>query len=152
MPIIPERTPVACRPDCRFFSTYTKTCDYMLIMYRSRGCPREACLMYEPVTQKRAPSAAPFDPDDGLYIDTKEAPMAITHPEPPVDAPDDGRFVTAGCGHEVFEGEELYDWDDGQTLCADCLDERFSELSLNERAELLGCEHAPVFFPSGHAI
>ena len=144
---------VACRQDCRFYSTYTNTCDYTLLMYRTRGCPHDACTKYEPRSAAgRAPSAAPFDPEDGLCIDAKEDPMPNATPEPRLDAPDDGRFITAGCGHEVYEGEELYGWDDDRTLCAECFEQRFNELSLGERAELLGCEHAPVVFPSKRSV
>jgi hypothetical protein len=67
-------------------------------------------------------------------------------PELPVNPPDDGRYVTADCGHEVFEDEELFEWENGRTLCPDCLEDKFKELSLVERADLMGCGHRTVQF------
>ncbi len=68
-------------------------------------------------------------------------------PQPPVEPPDDAGYITAGCGHEVYEGEEVFEWENGATLCSDCLEDRFLEMSLTERAELLGCGHHAVSFP-----
>lgn len=141
----PARTAGPCRPDCRFFSTYTNTCDYTLLMYRSRGCPRDACTKYEKRTSPRPWNRVACDPEDFYFSAKEEDPMYV--PEPPVLPPEDVSYVTAGCGHEVYEGEELFEWENGATLCPDCLEDRFMEMSLTERAELLGCEHRAVAFP-----
>ena len=53
-------------------------------------------------------------------------------------------YIEAGCGHEVYEGEELYEWAGGLTLCPDCMEEKFDDLTLHEKAELLGCRHIVV--------
>lgn len=71
----------------------------------------------------------------------------ILTPEPPIDIPDDGTYITADCGHEIYDGEEVFEQEDGQTKCAECLDDRFREMSITERAELLGCERHAVYFP-----
>lgn len=66
-------------------------------------------------------------------------------PEPPIDPPED-RSVTADCGHEVYEGENLFEWEGGRTLCPDCMEEKFDELTLPEKAALLGCNFKEVIF------
>lgn len=55
------------------------------------------------------------------------------NPEPP--EPD---YIKAGCGCEVYEGETIFSYDGG-TLCPDCMEAIFDEMSLEEKAELLGC-------------
>jgi hypothetical protein len=99
-----------------------------------------------------------FEPEDGFFyhaahettaapaLEKEEDDMLYT-PAPPLSPPEDDRYLTAGCGHEVYDGEELFEWEDGHTLCADRLSDRFDELSLAERAEFLGCEHRLVSFP-----
>lgn len=166
-PVAAPAVPVSCRPDCRYFSSYTNTCDYALIQYHTRGCPRDACTRYLPRAAAQPVSRVSFDPEDGLYYqaacpshDSPEAHAAhalsdklaeenpsMYTPEPPVSPPEDDRYLTAGCGHEVYDGEDLFEWENGQTLCADCLSDRFSEMSIVERAELLGCEHRTVSLP-----
>ena len=37
-------------------------------------------------------------------------------------APPEERYIMAKCGHEVYEGEDLYETEDG-TLCPDCFDD-----------------------------
>ncbi len=135
---------VKCRPDCRYFSTYTNTCDYTLMMYRSRGCPPDACTKYEKRTGPRAAKKSTCETEN-FYTDTREE-NTVYVPEQSIEPPDDGSYMTAGCGHEVYEGEEIFEWENGATLCAECLEDRFLELSLEERAELLGCEHHTVAF------
>ncbi len=144
---------VACRHDCRYYSSYTNTCDYSLIMYRSRGCPRDACTRYTPRQGAQPLPRITYEPEDMYYHAAREMPVAgieegepMYMPEPPVTPPEDDRYIVAGCGHEVYEGEELFEWEDGSTLCGDCLSDRFEEMSLVERAELLGCEHRTVSF------
>lgn len=136
---------VECRPDCQYYSAYTHTCDYTLLMYHTRGCPRNACTKYVKRIAPRPWSREFFDAADGLYFNAREDKMFFI-PEPALDPPEDARFVTAGCGHELYEGEDLYEWENGQTLCADCLEDRFCEMNLSEKAELLGCERVTVSF------
>lgn len=31
------------------------------------------------------------------------------------------------CGHDVFEGELIVQWDNGETLCPDCFEEKINE-------------------------
>jgi hypothetical protein len=45
--------PVQCRRDCIYYSTYTNTCDYTLLMYHTRGCPTGACIRYKKQTKPR---------------------------------------------------------------------------------------------------
>ena len=141
--------PVPCRSDCRFFSSYTTTCDYSLMMYHTRGCPRDACTRYIPRRSAGPVMRVEFELEDGLYYEAKNAKeeKLMYVPEPPVTPPEDEHYVTAGCGHEVYDGEELFEWENGQTLCADCLSDRFGERSIVERAELLGCDHQTVCLP-----
>jgi len=57
-------------------------------------------------------------------------------PEPPLEPPDDEFCVTAGCGHEVYDGEELVvDNDSGKTQCTQCFLDEICELPLPELAE-----------------
>ena len=140
-----RRPAVKCRPDCRFFSKYTNTCDYTLMMYRSRGCPRDACTAYERRTSPRPWNRVAYDLED-FYFNTREE-KTMYAPEPPAEPPDNARYITAGCGHEIYEGDEIFEWENGQTLCGECLEDRFLEMSRGERAELLGCEHRAVSFP-----
>jgi hypothetical protein len=67
-------------------------------------------------------------------------------PEPPVEPPDMGRYMTADCGHEVYNGEDLFEWE-GATFCSDCIEDKLRDMTLLERAELLGCEHTVVNIP-----
>ena len=58
------------------------------------------------------------------------------YPEPPIDPPEE-RYDIAGCGHEIYDGESPWEWDGG-TLCPECLGEKFDDLTLEEKAALLG--------------
>jgi hypothetical protein len=139
------RTPaVSCRADCRYFSTYTNTCDYTLMMYRSRGCPRDACTKYEKRSGPRPWNKVTYDPEE-FYSDTRED-KHMHVPEPPVDPPDSEKYITAGCGHEIYDAKRCLNGGRA-THCAECLEDRFMQRSLAERAELLGCEHRAVSFP-----
>ncbi|MDR0906666.1 MAG: hypothetical protein LBN00_10950 [Oscillospiraceae bacterium] len=51
---IPEQTPTPCRRDCAYFSTYTESCDYTLIFYRSRPCPAAACTEFRLREERRS--------------------------------------------------------------------------------------------------
>ena len=84
------------------------------------------------------------EPDDFYY--SAKACKSMHMPEPPVEPAENDAYITAGCGHEIYEGEEVFEWENGATLCSDCLEDRFFEMSLSERAELLGCEHRAVSF------
>ena len=64
-------------------------------------------------------------------------------PEPRLDPPEPF-CVVASCGHEVYSGEHLYKWENGKILCPDCMEAKFNEQSLDERAALLGCEWVTV--------
>lgn len=66
----------------------------------------------------------------------------ISHGVGMLEAPEEF-YVTAGCGCEVHEGEELYEWEN-KTLCPDCMEEKFNEMTLQEKAALLGCEFSTV--------
>lgn len=57
-------------------------------------------------------------------------------PDRPLE-PKEEPYVIANCGHEVYEGEELFEFD-GVTLCPDCMADKFEELTLHEKAALLG--------------
>ncbi|MEL4106331.1 hypothetical protein AAFA46_05745 [Oscillospiraceae bacterium WX1] len=136
--------PIACRPDCLYYSAYTETCDYTLLMFRTRGCPTDACTRYLMRTAPR-PWSRVHVTVPGICT-TSDIRHQSDIPEPPPGPPENDRCITADCGHELYEGEELYIWEDGETLCSDCLEDKFQEMSLSERAELLGCEHETVAF------
>lgn len=145
-----SHAPVRCRPDCAYFSAYTNTCDYTLLMYHSRGCPRDACTRFAPRSDGHVRPRVLYGPEEGLYVEVKEE-NGMRVPEPPAEPSEDPRYIAAGCGHEVYDGEDLFECEDGLTLCADCMEEKFSEMTLLERAELLGCEHTVVSFRRGAA-
>ncbi|MDR3278834.1 MAG: hypothetical protein LBT12_08670 [Oscillospiraceae bacterium] len=131
-----------CKRDCMYFSTYTDTCDFTLLMYRSRGCPRDACTAYKPRAERR--TWMQYHPLPGAADMGKEERKMVT-PEPPAEPPEDTRYAVADCGHEVYEGESLYDWED-ETLCPECVEDKFSELTTEEKARLMGCESSVVRF------
>jgi len=73
-------------------------------------------------------------------------------PEPRLDPPEPF-FIVADCGCEVYEGENLFEWDkyDPKTkehktihICPDCFDAKFEEFTREEKAELLGLEYTEV--------
>ena len=53
----------------------------------------------------------------------------------PVD-PDE---LDLDCGHSIYKGEKMYEWD-GKWLCPDCFLEKVEEMTLDEIAELLNVE------------
>ena len=134
-----------CRRDCEFYSSYTDTCDYTLLMYQSRGCPTSACTKYKPRTcEHRSWSvfrAVPESPG------RNGAGQASYDPEPPDGGDVFERYVTADCGHEVYDGERMYEWEDAGLICPECMDGKFDELTTAEKAALLGCESTEVSFP-----
>lgn len=69
-------------------------------------------------------------------------------PEINTTPPDDGAYVMADCGHEVYEGETLTYWKNAKgkvvTLCPDCFMDRVREMSIAEVAALMGCTYETV--------
>jgi hypothetical protein len=62
--------PVQCKPDCLYWSKFTETCDYSLTVGHSRGCPRDACIRYEPKKGHRRHEIDAFEPG-GMYYEPK---------------------------------------------------------------------------------
>lgn len=82
-------------------------------------------------------------------------------PEPPLEPPEDDRYMIADCGHEVYEGENMYEWDvpyrdeDGKlkykhkTHCPDCFMDEIKKMlreSPAELAEWIGIDYRKVEF------
>ena len=130
-----------CRADCKYYSTYTKTCDYTLINFRSRGCPTDACTKFTIREEKR--SWNPYKPVP-VKVSEKQEDENMYTPEPPVTPPENDLYIYADCGHEVYEGEIVSEWDDGATLCPECMEDKFEELTLPEKAALMGCSYTEV--------
>lgn len=63
-------------------------------------------------------------------------------PEPSVDPPEDF-YMIADCGHEVYEGEHLIEWQ-GKQICPDCFKEDILDLPVWELAALLGASSVEV--------
>jgi len=109
------------RTDCRYYSTYTETCDFTLINSRARQCPAASCTEYIKREEKRTWQQ---------YVQRR-----------PVGAGTE-RFVIAGCGHEVYSGECIYTHKDKISLCPDCVSDIFNRLLTDEKAYALG--YAPA--------
>lgn len=60
-----------------------------------------------------------------IYLGTE----AVEPPEP--------SCVVADCGHEAYENEYLYTWENN-TYCPDCMEDVIKQLPLWELVELLG--------------
>jgi hypothetical protein len=127
--------------DCRYFSLYTATCDYTLINYKKRPCAVEGCTEYARRDELRTWMKY-WPVQNGNGAGNGEV-KRVEIPERAIEPPE-ARFVTADCGHEVYLGETLYEWSGGETLCPDCVEDRFAELSTDEKAALLGCAGATV--------
>lgn len=106
-----------CRRDCAYYSTYTETCDFTLINYRVRPCPRDNCTQFRPRVEPRSWQ---------IFTGRRRR---------------EERFELAGCGHEVYAGSAIYSCEDGKSLCGECVRERIAALGADEAAELLGFEH-----------
>ncbi len=69
-------------------------------------------------------------------------------PEPPLTPPDDGIYIIADCGHEVYEDETYVFWKNAKgvtvSLCPDCFWDRVRELTIQEAALMFGCEYSTV--------
>jgi hypothetical protein len=88
--------------------------------YRARPCPSANCTEYK----------------------LREAPRSwqiFTARELRRASPREENFVLADCGHEVYSGERTYE-KDGSTLCGDCVEDELGDLSIGEKAQLLGYE------------
>ena len=131
------------RRDCEYYSTMTETCDYTLINSRKRPCPIDGCTEYRQREFKRTWMRFwAFAKEN----DKKKEDEKVYIPERPA-APREPYSVVAACGHEVYEGEYIYEWDDGETVCPDCFEDRFADLSAREKAALCGFEASLVRRP-----
>ncbi len=108
------------RTDCRYYSTYTETCDFTLINSRARQCPAKNCTEYI----KR----------ENIRTWQKFVQRKATDPG--------DRFIIAGCGHEVYSGERTYADAEGKRLCPDCVEDEFRKLTVDQKARALGYELA----------
>ena len=43
----------------------------------------------------------------------------------------------ADCRDEIYEGEKAYEWE-GTLICANCLEARLDDMTIDEKAELIG--------------
>ena len=127
--------------DCEFYSVFTETCDFTLINSRRRPCPIEGCTEYRERAERR-----PWMKFWPFAAKTGEGSMEV--PERGLEPPEP-RCVVAACGHDVYDGEYFYVWSDGETMCPDCLEDRFDALTTLEKASLCGCEASPVNFSEG---
>lgn len=82
-------------------------------------------------------------------------------PEPRTEKPDDGRYITADCGHEVYEGEQVYEFTkyymkckkDGnrvfrpvlETMCQSCAEDMKETQSFGEWCDLMEIKSRKVF-------
>lgn len=58
--------------------------------------------------------------------------------------PEEPHFIRCfECQSEIYDGEIGYWWDE-EIICADCLEDHWSELTLPEKAKLLGAEEHTV--------
>lgn len=57
--------------------------------------------------------------------------------------PYEANYIIADCGCEVYAGEHMYSWL-GEMLCPDHMKKMRDELSLEEFADLIGCEYQTV--------
>lgn len=110
-----------CRVDCAYYSTYTDACDYRLTKSVARPCPATACTVYTPRNIPKSwqlRTGAKRFSDDEISID---------------------------CGHGVGEAEEYYVNDDGETICADCIESACDKLDTSEKAALLGYGETRIY-------
>ena len=68
------------------------------------------------------------------------------HPEPATDPPEE-YYDVAGCEHEIYEGESLWEWD-GKFLCPDCMEEVINDLTWEEIAAVYGATRIPIEKPT----
>lgn len=72
-------------------------------------------------------------------------------PERSIEPPEEF-YVMADCGHEVYEGQSLFEWENEKTrkieqLCPDCFKGKVDALTLEELADLMHCDHSKVLPP-----
>ena len=134
-----------CLKDCEFYSTYTDTCDYTLVMYESRGCPTNACTKYKPRTKTRSWNVFRAVPENRDICGEGDAVYGGESGYQ--DDYADCRFIVADCGHEVYDGEYMYEWEGEKTLCPECVEVKFDELCTAEKAALLCCDSTQISFP-----
>jgi len=58
------------RTDCQYYSNYTNTCDYTLIMYELRKCSIEQCTKYKKKDKDRHPESLFESEYNEYYGDT----------------------------------------------------------------------------------
>jgi len=107
------------KTNCRYYSTYTDTCDFTLINSRARPCPAKNCTEFVPRDERRTWQ---------LFVQRK--PIGI----------DDSHFILADCGHEVYSGERTYEDGNGVSLCPDCIEAVFHRLTTEQKAYAIGYE------------
>ena len=130
-----------CRQDCEFYCLYTGTCDYTLLMYETKGCPTDACTKYKPGTGRRRVWS--FARRASSEIINCGEDKELHEPEQRTE-PREKRCIIPGCGHEVYEGESAFEWEDGRLLCPECIESKFNEMSTEDKAALLGCERVAI--------
>jgi len=119
--------PLCEKRDCVYFSTFTETCDFLLINCRRRPCGVENCTEYQKREEKR------------LWMRWTGAAerrrKSLRDLEEDYADPD---VFTADCCHEVAKGEPVFVLPDTTTCCADCAEEWFNLKSLEEKAAAFG--------------
>jgi hypothetical protein len=71
--------------------------------------------------------------------------MYTNLPEPSAEPPQ-YRFMTAnGCLHEVYDGEDIYEFE-SRTYCEECLRDKIFEMTTRELAALVGSDWERVEF------
>jgi hypothetical protein len=136
------------KKDCKYYSMYTDTCDFTLINYRRRPCPVQNCTEYE--TREATRTWMRYFPVVS-WRGGEEKVMSLVYPpvpSPPLEPPEDG-FIIADCGHEVYDGERMYELPGGDMLCPDCVEDRFLDMTTYDKARLLGCEATVVRVAGG---
>ena len=61
--------------------------------------------------------------------------------------PKEATYITADCGHEVFEGEKILNWNRGKgdhTICPDCFWDKVHDMTIEEVATLMDVEYQTV--------
>jgi hypothetical protein len=80
-------------------------------------------------------------------------------PEPRTEKPDDGRYITADCGHEVYEGDEseIYEYFEyekldvavfrqvAKTMCRSCAEDMQENQSFGEWCCMMNITSRKVF-------
>lgn len=77
-------------------------------------------------------------------------------PEPRLELPEPF-FIVADCGHEVYDGENLFEWPDYingkwrySHICPDCFTAKFNEIPLDELARILSLNFREIHKPGTH--